>query len=45
MQAVYESISPSAVVELASLLSRQDLFISPYQLQPGLLCTYVDVSK
>lgn len=28
MQAVYESISPSAVVELAPLLSRQDLFIS-----------------
>ena len=28
MQAVYDSISPSAVVELASLLSRQDLFIS-----------------
>lgn len=28
MQALYESISPSAVVELAPLLSRQDLFIS-----------------
>lgn len=44
MQALYESISPSAVVELAPLLSLIGISSSALQLHPGLLYACVDES-